>query len=35
VGTNWTAIAQSYAPAQASPAPGQAGGKSGSEIPKM
>lgn len=35
VGTNWTAIAQSYAPAEPSPGTGQAGTKSGSEIPKM
>ncbi len=35
VGTNWAAIAQSYAPAQPSPMPGQADGKSGIGVPKM
>jgi len=35
VGKNWIAIAQSYAPAQSSPTAGQAGAKSGSELPKL
>ena len=35
VGTNWTAIAQSYAPAQPSPGNGQADAKGGNEMPKM
>lgn len=35
VGENWIAIAQSYAPAQSSATAGQAGGKSGNELPKL
>ena len=35
VGTTWTAIAQSYAPAQSSHTAGQAGAKGGNELPKM